>query len=215
MYDSSTPAALIPSALRTDHDSLRNNEDTVSPYTIENFSGFQIFVQKTIGERQSSGEGILNLQKYIVENGDTLQIEIDYEQRIAGELWREEYDPLTKSANEDAVRIVISDAERSYYPIDKVSFGSVGFFTHNLKTGRSYIPFGLYEFLIYEVTLRKMRKIIRLRTPYMFFNKTDFTYMVRFSKNPQPCSFWVRKVAPGQMMPIPIQDIACFISIAI
>lgn len=40
MYDSSTPAALIPSALRTDHDSLRNNEDTVSPYTIENFSGF-------------------------------------------------------------------------------------------------------------------------------------------------------------------------------
>ena len=44
--------------------------------------------------------GIVSLKKYIVENGDSLQIEIDYEQRIAGELWREEYDPLAKSATE-------------------------------------------------------------------------------------------------------------------
>ncbi len=78
-----------------------------------------------------------------------------------------------------------------------MSFGSVGFFTHNLNTGRSYIPFGVYEFLIYEVTLRKMRKIITLRTPYMFFNKTSFTYLVRFSKNPQPSSYWVKKLSPG------------------
>ena len=92
---------------------------------------------------------------------------------------------------------MISDADRSYYPIEKVSFGSVGFFTHNLKTGRSFIPFGVYEFLIYEVTLSKMRKIITLRTPYMFFNKTAYTYLVRFSRNPQPASFTVRRMRPG------------------
>lgn len=39
MYDSSTPI-ILQSGLRTEHESLRNNEDTVSPYTIENFSGF-------------------------------------------------------------------------------------------------------------------------------------------------------------------------------
>ena len=113
------------------------------------------------------------------------------------------------------MKIVVVDPERAYHPIEKVSFGSVGFFTHNLNTGRSYIPFGLYEFLIYEVTLRKMRKIITLRTPYMFYNKTDFCYLIRFSKSPQPSSFWVRKLSAGAMMPIPIHEIDCFISVAI
>ena len=113
------------------------------------------------------------------------------------------------------MRIVIADPEQNYEPIERVSFGAVGFFTHNLKTGRAFIPFGVYEFLIYEVTLSKMRKIITLRTPYMFLNKTAYTYLVRFSRNPQPSSFTVRRMRPGQVLPIPIKDIACFMSIAI
>ncbi len=60
-----------------------------------------------------------------------------------------------------------------------------------------------------------MRKIITLRTPYMFFNKTAFTYLVRYSNNPQPASFSVRRMRPGQVLPIPIKDISCYLSIAI
>lgn len=47
-------------------------EDTVSPYTIENYSGFRIFVQKMIGEKQEKKEGMLSIGKYIVESGDSL-----------------------------------------------------------------------------------------------------------------------------------------------
>ena len=37
-----------------------------------------------IGEKQEKKEGMLSIGKYLVESGDSLQIEIDYEQRIAG-----------------------------------------------------------------------------------------------------------------------------------
>ncbi len=129
---------------RQDLQEGKMKEDTVSPYTIENYSGFRIFVHKLIGERQEKKEGIMSIGQDLVETGDSLDIGIDYEQRIAGELWRNEYDPLCKGDHDDSVRIVIADPEHSYEPIERVSFGSVGFFTHNLKTGKTFVPFGLY-----------------------------------------------------------------------
>lgn len=43
--------AMQPNPSRQDLIEGKMKEDTVSPYTIENYSGFRIFVQKMIGEK--------------------------------------------------------------------------------------------------------------------------------------------------------------------
>ncbi len=58
LFDNISTPMLGVSREMTDHLSMRNNEDTVSPYTIENYSGFRIFVVKMIGQQQSAREGI-------------------------------------------------------------------------------------------------------------------------------------------------------------
>ena len=78
-------------------------------------------------------------------------------------------------------------------PLNSVNLNQVGCKKHYVRDDES-------EFFVYGVTFANMKKVLTIRTQYLFVNQTFFSYElhIRF-----PNSSLLKTLHPGDRMPIP------------
>lgn len=150
--------------------SLERNDDEqgVCPFSVKNETGMDIYLSKMYGNEA---------KEVLIQNGSKFDIRIKYEETIEN---------LLRASNENVILTdtlfkISFDSAKGYAAIKELNFNKVGSELHYLSQVRADL-----NYLIYSVALDKIMKVLTLRTPCQFRNKTLLRFKFTFFTSDEP-----------------------------
>lgn len=113
--------------------------------------------------------------KYVLEQGVSVDYEVDYEQEAKQLVLTSEDDFVRK---QDYIDIVFEEGTANQ---DKIRHYNLA----NLDTHRHVFSQENYDFVVYGMVMTEsnVRKTFMMRSPFIIYNKTNCTYMLKISKS--------------------------------
>eukprot|EP00347_Sterkiella_histriomuscorum_P000566 403375355 len=211
-------------------DQTQKEEDVVTPYSICNQTNQNLLVKRlnNINDREvTDKKSKRNLQSniqsmlvkggvgqeqsklnrvYVINPGEAIDYAVDYELQVKQQM--NIYNSHQFSGQQgEFIKILFEDAgpekggitsgSGMSIPLSSVNLNQVGCKKHFVKDDERL---NHSEFYVYGVTQVNMKKVLTIRTQYLFVNQTFFNYEIhiRFSN-----SSITRSLAPGDRLPIP------------
>ena len=143
--------------------------------------------------------------RYFIDSGGSADYEVDDE---------EETKQLIRSAKDDLVRkqdfidIIFDEGKSEKDKIRAYNLANLDLHQHPFSSEQ-------FDFIIFGMSMSasKVRKTFVLRSPFIIFNKTDSTFMVKIIKH-QSSDEKVMQVAPGEGYPLSHSELKCKIMLS-
>ena len=166
------------------------NEEGVCPFSVKNETGMTIYLSKV-----SDNFVREDTESFAIHNANTLDIRVNYAETIEN---------LQKTSN-NSVKLtntsfkISFDAGKNYPAVTNVNFNTVESNVHYLSPDKN----GL-DYLAYSVTQDRMAKLLTIRTPLAFVNRTMQSFKLLLYGAGGAREFIVR---PEDSVSVPIEHV--------
>jgi len=171
----------------------------ICPFFMKNESGMCIYLLRA---KQRNENSIIkpeneDIKEAIVPNGSTMGIVMDYETTI---------DTLVENGNNnvkmtDTIFQVRFDSELDYSPINGLNLNTVGSGTHYLIKDNKQL-----NYLVYTITMDNMIKMLTIRTPLKFINKTEYMLKIIFYPKSEQAQEHSLRTGSNFSVPVNLMD---------
>jgi hypothetical protein len=131
--------------------------------------------------------------RYYLDSGASIDYEVDEEEE-ARQLVRSSQDDLARK--QDFVDVIFDEGKREKDKIRAYNLANLDLHQHPFSSE----PF---DFIVFGMSMAasKVRRTVVLRSPFIIYNKTESTYMLRIIKY-QSSDETILQMAPGETYPL-------------